>query len=540
MEQQHIASQTASQANYDAKKYICGPWIAGRTGGPWNEVFEPHFLDALRGKKDHFTSYYAHFVSETGVGAANGPAHPAGAGLVALSFQSRQAYEVRQDECYNLILSHVGYDQDIKDQIKTHVANTLTGAPTRDDVTAADAAIAAAVAANAAAVIAGNPVVPVPPAATGVAGELPNDWVAQLWQFCQTLGQARPSGLLTLSQNSDFDNIKLTDVGIDRNTISRFKAHLERVNRQRTIPKNINDVWIKFLSQITFPKMLSDEAIRQLQTPTFIIPAPRPNAGSPDLQALANNFEELWQTIYDRGIEIKPQAAPKPPAERSNRVDGMMNAIVHNSPRNFGNMSDLAVSQGMMLVPSDTSHGYNWTGITDAELHEAYIVSTSSEAFAFVKDERNCWICKGYGHTKDKCPSDPKVKRPIEACISGLQALKSAEAARGQQRPFKPRRFIRRPGASPAGRAKAMEVASIPQDDLETFIQYDDGAVYSMDGVMVTGPQPTSEHVPDVPDAAKLESNCATTMPGTAAAAAPPPGALPRKRPAFPWRAARR
>ena len=75
MEQQHIADQTACQANYDAKKYICGPWLHARTGGPWELVFKPAFLDALRGKKDNFSSLFAHFVTETGVGAAHGPAH---------------------------------------------------------------------------------------------------------------------------------------------------------------------------------------------------------------------------------------------------------------------------------------------------------------------------------------------------------------------------------------------------------------------------------------------------------------------------------
>ena len=50
---------------------------------------------------------------------------------------------------------------------------------------------------------------------------------------------ARPSGLLTLNQNNDFQKLKMTDVGIDRNTISRFYAHVERVNRLRTIPMRL-------------------------------------------------------------------------------------------------------------------------------------------------------------------------------------------------------------------------------------------------------------------------------------------------------------
>ena len=103
------------------------------------------------------------------------------------------------------------------------------------------AAIAAAIAANAAAALLAppGPTIAIPAPAAGVANQLPDDWVAQLWRYCVALGQARPSGLLTLNQNNDFQKLKMTDVGIDRNTISRFYAHVERVNRQRTIPMRL-------------------------------------------------------------------------------------------------------------------------------------------------------------------------------------------------------------------------------------------------------------------------------------------------------------
>ena len=37
MEFAQIAAQSAAQANFDAKKYICGPWIKSARGGPFNE-----------------------------------------------------------------------------------------------------------------------------------------------------------------------------------------------------------------------------------------------------------------------------------------------------------------------------------------------------------------------------------------------------------------------------------------------------------------------------------------------------------------------
>ena len=120
MDLAQISEQSAIQANYDAKKFICGPWLKGRRGGPFTQVFKPAFEDALRGKNDNFSSLHEHIITETAVGAANGPAHPAGGGLAALNFQSQSAYKTRDQLGYNLILAHAGHDQDIEDKIKEH------------------------------------------------------------------------------------------------------------------------------------------------------------------------------------------------------------------------------------------------------------------------------------------------------------------------------------------------------------------------------------------------------------------------------------
>ena len=413
--------------------------------------------------------------------------------MAMAAFSSPLAYRMRDELGYSLILTHIGYDQDVNDKIKSHVANVLMGTPTVAAVIAANAAIAAANLANVAAVAAGLAPGPVPALAAGVAGQLPADWLPQLYRWIKaTLANPRPSGILTLNQDNEFDRAKLTDVGIDRDTISRFHMRLNRINNQRQIAKPILDVWIKFLSQITFPKLLADKAIMELQMPSFII-AVGPNAGQPDLPALSNNFEELWHTIYDRGVEIKPQAAPAAPSDRSSRVDGMMNSVL-DAPINPNN--------------------YDWTGISQPELHEAYFTSTGGgEAFAFLRDERNCWICKGYGHSKADCPSDQKVKRPISGCIKGLEALKAIEDSRGGPRPnpnFRNRKVVRRPGRSPGQRPTAHE-AAVEEDSLVPYVQYDDGGIYTADGAEVVAPPSvetlesskavviTTEKPPDVP-----------------------------------------
>ena len=188
---------------------------------------------------------------------------------------------------YGLIIIHIE-NEDIRDGIRAHVSNTLTGAPT-----------AAAVAAN--------------PAAVGTANTLPDDWVTQLWVWIETTyGKPAQTGLLVNNNETQWTGAKITDVGINRDTPRKWYAHLERLNRQRQVQKTPLEVWIKYLDAFKFPKMLVDESIRQMQRPTYTIPAGLPNAGNPDLAALVASYEEMWHTIYDRGIEIRPAPPPKP------------------------------------------------------------------------------------------------------------------------------------------------------------------------------------------------------------------------------------
>tara|TARA_B110000037_G_C17124042_1_gene507194 strand:+ start:176 stop:5869 length:5694 start_codon:yes stop_codon:yes gene_type:complete len=516
-EKSQIASQAAAQANFDAKKYICGPWLKGARGGPWTEVFKPSFEEALRKITDNFSSQYEHLVTQTAYGGANGPAHPAGTGLAAINVQSIAAFRTRDEKGYGLILSHIGYEPGIKEKIKEQVRSVLTGAPDIPAVTAANNAIAAAVAANQAAanaaIAAGNaPPVPgpLPPPAIGVAGQLPFDWLGQLYQWIDlNLGQARQNGLLTASQDSEFENFKLTDVGINRNTISLAYEALTRLNNQRTVPFTPDRLWIKYLQQVKFPRQLADKALDQLQAPTFII-AVGPNAGQPDLGTLVQRFEEIWHVIWDRGVEIKPQAAPKPPVERSNRVDGMGAFVRTQEP----------VSDPLTLIPngqhlqSFQASNYEWSGLAEDELHEAFLVGAGTEAFAFLKDERNCWVCKGFGHTKEKCPSDPKVKRPVVACIQGLQAVKEYEESRF--RSLKQRRIIRKPGRSP----RSQQRGAMLNETAEPLVQYDDGGIYTSTGEEVSPPTATDELTAQA-NAQNVQGNIAGVVQSSTAGAVP-------------------
>ena len=251
------AKQAAMQANYDAKKFPCGPWLDGARGGPWIHVFKPAFENAMRERTDQFSSLYEHFISETAYGARRGPAHPQGNGLASLNISSIASYRTRDEKAYAYILLVIGYDKDIEDKIREHVRDVLTGAPSYADVLAEQTRNAAIDAANAANVIdaaaGGNHQVQVPQPlpAVGAANQLPNDWIAQLYRWIDSdLGKARESGLLISTQNTTFESIKMTDVGINRDTPTKFHQHLERVNNQRAVPKSPMDVWIKFLSRV--------------------------------------------------------------------------------------------------------------------------------------------------------------------------------------------------------------------------------------------------------------------------------------------------
>ena len=418
-----------SHSDFDAKKYICAPWH-GKRGAAWFRIFKPAFENALKQRKDNFSTLYQHLNgTDFGGWAPGAPAHIAGAGaLAAQNALSIQASITRGQELLSLIKIHI-LNEDINDAVDAFVQTLIGAAPA---------------------------VPPLGPGGPAVAGAMPTDWISQVWNHIDNaFGQLAQTGLLHSNQGDEWTSAKLTDVGIDRDTPRRFYSHLLRLNRQRQNPYPIIEVWTKYLKQFTFPRAMADDALKQLQNPTFVFGA-GPNAGQPDLGSLVDAWEELWHTIYDRGIEIKPQAAPRPaPSVPSNRVDGMSLNVVD---------------------PND----YDWNGISAPDVHEAYIVTSGSEAFAFLKDERNCWVCRGWGHTKEKCPSS-KRPRPLSACISGLQQIQSSQNER--LRSMQTRR-VRRPGPSPSRQNTARPTAQVA----EVLYEYEDGGVYTPDGDELVAP----------------------------------------------------
>ena len=421
-------------------------------------------------QKDNFSSIHQWLNGKDfGGWAAGAPAHIAGAGaLAAQNALSIQARITRGDTFLSLLKTNI-LDQDIIDAIDDYFTNVLPGMAPR-------------------AVAAGGP------GGAAVAGQHPTDWGMQLWLWIGlTYGDLAQNGLLRSNQGNTWTNFKLTDVGIDKDTLRRFHAELLRKNRERQVPYAAIDVWTKFMENITFPRLLHDEATRQLQNPTFLNAA-----GNPDLNAALTSFEQIWHKIWDEGKELQYKAAPKSAdREISNRVDGMQNeqSFMLQAAPQLITMPAMMNASSPQLYPNATASSpyisnYVWSGVSHDDLLQAFILPSTGhpgEAFAFLKDERNCWRCRGWGHEKDKCPSSER-KRPVAAAIQGLQEIQQQGNARLRNMQRGQRlNVVRRPGnyQRPAARPNAhSNEANAPDDTVITVYQYEDGTLVSEDGTI--------------------------------------------------------
>lgn len=259
--------QYSQKADYDAKKYKCAPW-QGQRGPLWARLFKPAFENALRAEKDNFSNLHQWLHGmDFGGWSVNAPPHIAGGGGAAVqNALSIQARVGRGDSFLHLIKGHI-VNEDINDAIDAHVFD-LMGA---------------------------NPAPPPsgPGGANANPAALPTDWGMQLWTFIDTnYGQPRQTGLLISNQGDEWANAKLTDVGIDRETLRRFYGHLMRLNRQRLVAHPPFEVWIKFMKQITFPRILADRALGK----------PPPSSYPPDYPTLVHQIlMPPWPTLRRSG-----------------------------------------------------------------------------------------------------------------------------------------------------------------------------------------------------------------------------------------------
>ena len=97
-----------THTDFDEKKFICAPWH-GKRGPSWFRIFKPAFENALKQKKDNFSTLHQLLKGmDFGGWGVNAPAHIAGGGAVAAqNALSIQARVTRAEELFSLIKTHI-------------------------------------------------------------------------------------------------------------------------------------------------------------------------------------------------------------------------------------------------------------------------------------------------------------------------------------------------------------------------------------------------------------------------------------------------
>ena len=427
-----------SVLNFDTRRYQTAPLPFNVSRGPvWTTFRNNIEQTVLMGIRDKFASGYDHVVTRVDPGNINGPAHAGG----NIGAESINAARTRAQACYSAIILHLELNTNYKDAAQTRFAAFQAAA---------------------------NAAVPVP---------FPADWVHQIWNALDAMGTLPQTQLTTAVQGNAWTSLSLAHVGINRETPMNFYSFLGRVNREYVVPNNNAQMHIKFCQAFSFPQLIRDKCLEDLQAPKFVH-AGGALAGQPDLPAFVDYILELWHSLYDspeRPIKDQPPTAIAPSS--SNRVDGMSANIEYNG-------TAFAVSpDGMSLRPQPSflqnvrTHMSNVGSGMSAAVVWALAAMTSAGG-NFVNEERDCWNCKGWGHTKEDCPS-AKRPRPLSACVRALQEKMNRERGRLSNARTGGRRFIRRRGVPPGDRRRAP-----PGDTPNAFYVYDDGSIYNSDGTL--------------------------------------------------------
>ena len=235
----------------------------------------------------------------------------------------------------------------------------------------------------------------------------------------------------------------ITAVGLSLDTVTMFTRYINGLNARRPAAerKDDNALTLKFLSCFTpaINMALSLDAHKELRAAPAARSFHDATTGQRDFAGAVQAFDELWRSQFSAGaIKPMPRRAASGP---SVRVDG---AAVAGLDDNEDDDSGLVTFNKARTI-------------TDAELRE----------------EPNCWQCRGFGHRKTECPSAPGF-RPISACVSILQT--SANRAERRQ-------------PSKGGRGKGGGARNLRGGGRGRFagsgLYTEDGFVFSADGVCI-------------------------------------------------------
>ena len=275
------------------------------------------------------------------------------------------------------------------------------------------------------------------------------------------------SNLKLEKQNVEWQAVEIAQFGIHANSIRELERHLQTLNEERPVGHvySDNQLGARLLACFTFPASLQADAMKELHTPTLIVPAGTPGndasglplAGQYDIQRLVTTYESYFRSQLDAG-RIKQADRPKQAKPHtSNRVDGLSLEI---APKTW---SELVL--------------YECEEVDE----EGYATFEVEFANANGGREMLCWNCQGLGHAqRDKskppgqdwvCPS-PKKRRDPKEHIAALTKLAAAHG--GGARP-RVKFGNRRPPGGPGPKNRFATRPKANQAELEGDDSGDDG-----------------------------------------------------------------
>lgn len=211
------------------------------------------------------------------------------------------------------------------------------------------------------------------------------------FQMLEAQCRERISDLEMFKLNAEWENASITkSVGIHADSILSFQRFLNGLNARRPVGDRKDDTELtkKLLGCITpaISPTLANDAHKELRAG----PAERrfhvAATGHRDFVAACQEIDELWRNQFNNNM-ITPAAAQRAGV----RPDGA---------RVIGDADD----DGAYIV------GGGAGGTTKRVL-----------SFAEMRGQPICWICRGFGHLAEVCPSAKDVIRPLGHCIDMLR-----------------------------------------------------------------------------------------------------------------------
>ena len=375
---------------HDPRKHpVCAPFY-GVSGPAYNRTFRTNFIANLWGDTDEAGWSLAEHLLEQDEGSAANPI----AGAAAYQAKARRLFNTRSKKTFTALRKHI------------------------ESASFRSALASPAVVGNGLAALA-----------------LADEWF-----------NGGATNLKLEKQNAEWQNVGLANFGIHSNSIRMLEQHLQILNEERPVGHvyNNNQLGARMLACFTFPDTLQTDAMKELHTPTLIVPAGTPGndssgtplAGQYDIARIVNVYEAYFRSQIDAG-RIKLSEAPKQAKPHSsNRVDGL----------------SLEMNEVELVL-------YECQEVDDegCAVYEVEFSTTRGGT------EVMCWNCGGMGHTqRDKskppgqdwvCPSSKKRRDPKDH----IAALTKLAATRGGGE--RPRAKIRR---TPGGPGPKNRFASRP------------------------------------------------------------------------------